>query len=61
MPWPRIVLGCGHGGRADGGHARRGTPERAGKNQVMGELQFSGATKVERESGVWIDGQYVGL
>ena len=31
-----------------------------GKNQVMGELQFSGATKVERESGVWIDGQYVG-
>ena len=31
------------------------------KNQVMGEVQFSGATKVERESGVWIDGQYVGF
>jgi hypothetical protein len=31
------------------------------KNQVMGELQFSGATKVEQESGVWIDGQYVGF
>jgi hypothetical protein len=33
---------------------------RAAQNQVMAELQFSGATKVERDSGVWIDGQYVG-
>jgi PEGA domain len=30
------------------------------QNQVLGELQFSGATNVERNSGVWIDGQYVG-
>src|ERR1700679_4004804 len=30
------------------------------QNQVMGELQFNGATKVERGSGVWVDGQYVG-
>ena len=30
------------------------------QNQVLGELQFSGATHVERNSGVWIDGQYVG-
>ena len=30
------------------------------QGQVMGELQFAGATKVERNSGVWIDGQYVG-
>jgi hypothetical protein len=29
-------------------------------NQVMGEVKFEGATKVERGSGVWIDGQYVG-
>ncbi len=29
-------------------------------NQVMGEVQFEGVTKVERDSGVWIDGQYVG-
>lgn len=29
-------------------------------NQVMGEIQFEGKTKVERTSGVWIDGQYVG-
>src|SRR3989442_3669688 len=30
------------------------------QNQVMGELKFSGATKIEKRSGVWIDGQYVG-
>ena len=31
-----------------------------GQNQVMGELEFTGKTKVERDSGVWIDGNYVG-
>jgi len=30
-------------------------------NKVMGELQFEGASKVERDSGVWIDGGYVGF
>jgi PEGA domain len=30
------------------------------QNQVMGEVIFTGATKVDRSSGVWIDGQYVG-
>lgn len=29
-------------------------------NQVMGELEFQGKSKVEKTSGVWIDGQYVG-
>jgi hypothetical protein len=29
-------------------------------NRVLGEVQFEGASKVERDSGVWIDGQYVG-
>ena len=29
-------------------------------NQVMGELRLEGKTKVEKTSGVWIDGQYVG-
>jgi len=29
-------------------------------NEVLGELQLEGATKVERTSGVWIDGQYPG-
>jgi hypothetical protein len=32
----------------------------AQQNRALGELQFAGATKVERDSGVWIDGQYVG-
>ena len=30
------------------------------ENQVMGEIQFEGQTKVEKTSGVWVDGQYVG-
>ena len=30
------------------------------QNQVLGEVQFVGKTKVEKTSGVWIDGQYVG-
>ena len=29
-------------------------------NQVMGEIEFAGKSKVEKTSGVWIDGQYVG-
>lgn len=29
-------------------------------NRVMGEVQFEGVTKADRDSGVWIDGQYVG-
>jgi hypothetical protein len=32
----------------------------AGNNKVMGELEFQGKTKVERSSGVWVDGEYVG-
>jgi hypothetical protein len=30
------------------------------QNRVLGEVEFSGASKVEETSGVWIDGQYVG-
>ena len=30
------------------------------QNQILGEVNFSGATKTEKTSGVWIDGQYVG-
>jgi PEGA domain len=30
------------------------------QNAVLGEVQLVGATKVERTSGVWIDGEYVG-
>src|SRR2546423_3927923 len=32
---------------------------RAG-NDVLGELQLEGASKIEKTSGVWIDGQYLG-
>ena len=32
----------------------------AGKNDVMGELQFEGRSKVEKTSGVWVDNEYVG-
>src|SRR6266436_7937946 len=37
-----------------------GTKAVMAQNQVMGELDFEGKTKVERDSGVWIDGNYVG-
>jgi PEGA domain len=30
-------------------------------NKVMGEVHLEGASKVERDSGVWIDGEYVGF
>ncbi|HXF11714.1 MAG TPA: PEGA domain-containing protein [Terriglobales bacterium] len=29
-------------------------------NQVLGEVELIGASKVENSSGVWIDGQYLG-
>ncbi|MGH9645414.1 MAG: PEGA domain-containing protein [Bryobacteraceae bacterium] len=29
------------------------------QNKVLGEIEFKGATKVAKTSGVWIDGQYV--
>ncbi len=32
----------------------------AQSSQVMGELQFAGDTQLDRDSGVWIDGTYIG-
>ena len=29
-------------------------------NDVLGEIQLLGTTKVEKTSGVWVDGQYLG-
>lgn len=29
-------------------------------SKIMGEIKFEGATKMERDAGVWIDGEYVG-
>jgi hypothetical protein len=37
-----------------------GTRVTSAQNQVMGELEFEGKTKVEQDSGVWVDGNYVG-
>ncbi|MGA7401205.1 MAG: PEGA domain-containing protein [Candidatus Sulfotelmatobacter sp.] len=34
-------------------------PLRAG-NDVLGQIDLDGATKVEKDAGVWVDGQYVG-
>lgn len=31
-----------------------------GENDVLGEVQFEGKSHVEKTSGVWIDGEYVG-
>lgn len=32
----------------------------AQRNEVLGEVELTGATKVEKTSGVWVDGQYLG-
>jgi hypothetical protein len=29
-------------------------------SKVMGEIKFEGATKLEKDAGVWVDGEYVG-
>jgi len=35
-------------------------PAMYAENQVMGEIQFEGKSHVEKTSGVWVDGEYVG-
>ncbi|MGH9512250.1 MAG: PEGA domain-containing protein [Terriglobales bacterium] len=30
------------------------------ENKVLGEVDFEGATSLEQDSGVWVDGQYLG-
>jgi hypothetical protein len=32
----------------------------AADNQILAEVRFSGASNVEKNAGVWVDGQYVG-
>jgi uncharacterized membrane protein len=29
-------------------------------NKVMGEVKFEGATNIDRDAGIWVDGEYVG-
>lgn len=36
-------------------------PVTAANNEVLGEIQFVGASEIEESSGVWVDGQYVGF
>jgi hypothetical protein len=36
------------------------SPAMYAENDVMGEIQFEGKSHVEKTSGVWVDGQYVG-
>jgi hypothetical protein len=36
------------------------TPALYAGNDVMGEIQFEGKSHVEKTSGVWVDGEYVG-
>lgn len=35
-------------------------PSFAQSSEILGEIELSGASKVEKTSGVWVDGQYVG-
>jgi hypothetical protein len=35
-------------------------PTAFARNEVLGEVQLQGAGKVEKDSGVWVDGQYLG-
>ena len=30
------------------------------ENEVLGEVEFQGATTIAKDSGVWVDGQYLG-
>jgi hypothetical protein len=36
------------------------SPAMYAENQVMGEIQLEGKSHVEKTSGVWVDGEYVG-
>jgi hypothetical protein len=47
-------------GLAIAGLVARGASASGQGSKVMGEVQFDGATKVEKDSGVWVDGGYVG-
>lgn len=35
-------------------------PVSAQSSEVMGEVRFEGDTQLDRDSGVWVDGQYLG-
>jgi hypothetical protein len=33
----------------------------SGGNEILGEIELHGASKIEKTAGVWVDGQYVGF
>jgi len=37
-----------------------GVASAGAQNEIMGEVRFNGARAIERNSGVWVDGQYLG-
>jgi hypothetical protein len=51
-----LVLTSGYAGAQNTAQA----PPPTSGSKVMGELKFDGATKTEKEAGVWVDGNYVG-
>ena len=36
------------------------SPALYAENEVMGQIQFEGKSQIEKTSGVWVDGEYVG-
>jgi hypothetical protein len=36
------------------------TTDHQNSNQVMGKVEFEGKSKIDKSSGVWVDGQYLG-
>jgi len=36
-------------------------PDNVASNKVTGRVDFTGSTKADKQSGVWVDGQYVGF
>src|SRR5262249_18550035 len=55
LRWRRILTGlCCLAVLSEGRGAAKA------QNQVMGELEFEGKSKLEQDAGVWIDGGYVG-
>jgi hypothetical protein len=47
---PAVLLGC----------LMVGASAFAGRNEILGELKLKGATNIDKTSGVWVDGQYLG-
>lgn len=51
MPTKKLLLGIALAGVAGGAYAA---------NPLLGEVELKPSSKIERDAGVWLDGQYVG-